>query len=82
MLEETVKKYHNKTLESAQIIDELIRLAKDIGSLDKRGQELGLADDELAFYDALETNDSAVKILGDKVLSEIAKSPVITVRRT
>jgi len=81
MLEEAVKKYHNKTIESAQIIEELIKLAKEIRESDKRGEELGLSEDELAFYDALETNDSAVKILGDKILKEIAKELVITVKK-
>ena len=81
MLEEAVKKYHNKTIESAQIIDELIKLAREIRESDKRGEELGLSEYELAFYDALETNDSAVKILGDKVLKEIARELVTTVRK-
>jgi type I restriction enzyme R subunit len=81
MLEEAVKKYHNKTLESAQIIDELIKLAKDIRESNKRGEELGLNESELAFYDALEVNDSAVKILGDRVLKEIAKELLITLRK-
>jgi len=81
MLAEAVEKYHRKTLESAQIIEELIELAKKIRSLDQRGRELGLTDDELAFYDALETNDSAVKILGDKVLRKIARELVITVKK-
>jgi len=81
MLEEAVKKYLNKTIESAQIIDELIKLAREIRESDKRGEELGLSEDELAFYDALETNDSAVKILGDKVLKDIARELVITVKK-
>lgn len=81
MLEEAVKKYHNKTIESAQVIEELIKLAKEIRESDKRGEELGLSEDELAFYDALETNNSAVKILGDRILKEIARELVITVKR-
>jgi len=81
MLEEAVKRYHNKTIESAQIIEELIKLAKEIRESDKRGEELGLSEDELAFYDALETNDSAVKILGDEVLKEIARELVVTVKK-
>ena len=81
MLEEAVKRYHNKTIESAQIIEELIKLAKEIRESDKRGEELRLSEDELAFYDALETNDSAVKILGDMVLKEIARELVITVKK-
>jgi len=81
MLEEAVKKYHNKTIESAQVIEELIKLAKEIRESDKRGEELGLNEDELAFYDALETNDSAVKILGDRILKEIARELVVTVKK-
>jgi type I restriction enzyme R subunit len=81
MLEEAIKRYHNKTIESAQVIEELIKLAKEIRESNKRGDELGLTDDELAFYDALETNDSAVKILGDKVLKEIARELVIIVKK-
>ncbi|MDD3819642.1 MAG: HsdR family type I site-specific deoxyribonuclease, partial [Actinomycetota bacterium] len=81
MLEEAIRKYHNKTIESAQIIEELINLAREIRESDKRGEELGLSEEELAFYDALETNDSAVKILGDEVLKEIARELVITVRK-
>lgn len=81
MLEEAIKRYHNKTIESAQVIEELIKLAREIRESNKRGDELGLTDDELAFYDALETNDSAVKILGDKVLKEIARELVITVKK-
>jgi type I restriction enzyme, R subunit len=81
MLEEAVKKYLNKTIESGQIIEELVKLAREIRESDKRGEELGLSEDELAFYDALETNDSAVKILGDKVLKDIARELVITVKK-
>ena len=49
---------------------------------DARGEELGLSEDELAFYDALETNESAVKVLGDETLKTIARELVATVRRT
>ncbi len=81
MLEETIRKYHNRTIEAAQVIEELIRLAKEMREAHKRGQKLGLSDDELAFYDALETNDSAVAILGDETLKNIALELVETVRR-
>ena len=66
--------------EAAQVIEELIQLAKDMREANARGEKLGLSEDELAFYDALETNDSAVKVLGDETLRAIAKELVETVR--
>lgn len=80
MLEQTVRRYQNRAIEAAQVIEELIALAKDMRAAEARGEELGLADDELAFYDALETNDSAVQVLGDDTLREIARELVQTVR--
>jgi type I restriction enzyme R subunit len=62
------------------VIEELIALARDMREADARGEHLGLAEDELAFYDALETNDSAVKVLGDETLRSIARELVATVR--
>jgi type I restriction enzyme R subunit len=73
MLEKAIKKYQNNLLTTAEIIQELINLAKDIKETDKEGEKLGLTPDEVAFYDALEVNDSAVKVLGDATLREIAK---------
>ena len=81
MLERTVHRYHNRSVEAAQVIEELIRLAHELREASARGADLGLADDELAFYDALETNDSAVRVLGDHTLREIARELVETVRR-
>ncbi len=81
MLEESIIKYQNHTIEAAQVIAELINLAKDMRAAHTRGEDIGLSEDELAFYDALEVNDSAVKILGDKVLRAIAHELVETVRR-
>ncbi len=72
MLESAIKKYQNNLLTTAQVIDELIKLAKDIRESDKRGQELNLGEDELAFYDALANNDNAREVLGDKQLATIA----------
>lgn len=72
MLENAIKKYQNNLLTTAQVIDELIKLAKDIREGDKRGEALNLAEDELAFYDALANNDSAKEVLGDKQLAVIA----------
>ena len=81
MLEQTVLRYRNRAIEAAQVIEELIALAKEMREADRRGEELGLSDDELAFYDALETNDSAVKVLGDEVLRGIARELVDTVKQ-
>jgi type I restriction enzyme R subunit len=59
----------------------LIALAKDMRAANARGEELGLSEDEVAFYDALETNDSAVKVLGEPTLKTIARELVATVRK-
>ncbi|MGH8521449.1 MAG: type I restriction endonuclease subunit R [Gammaproteobacteria bacterium] len=80
MLEQTIRRYQNRAIEAAQVIEELIALAKDMREANARGEVLGLSEDELAFYDALETNDSAVKVLGDETLRAIARELVKTVR--
>ena len=80
MLERTIRKYQNRAVEAAQVIEELIQLARDLREADARGEVLGLSEDELAFYDALETNDSAVSVLGDETLRGIARELVETVR--
>ena len=81
MLESSLRRYQNRAIEAAQVIEELIRLAKDMREASARGEALNLTEDELAFYDALETNDSAVKVLGDDTLRMIARELVETVRR-
>ena len=81
MLEDAIRRYQNRTIEAAQVIEELIELAREMREDLARGQKLGLNEDELAFYDALETNDSAVKVLGDETLRTIAQELVETVRR-
>ena len=73
MLETAIKKYQNNLLSTAEIIQELIELAREIKASDQRGAKLGLSEDELAFYDALEINDSAVQVLGDEQLRLIAR---------
>ncbi|MGL4501054.1 MAG: DUF3387 domain-containing protein, partial [Planktothrix sp.] len=82
MLENTIKRYQNRSIESAQVIQELISLAQEIREAHQRGEELGLTEDELAFYDALEVNDSAVKLLGDATLKEIARELVRAIRQS
>ena len=81
MLEQTLRRYQNRAIEAAQVIEELIELAKEMREANARGERLGLSEDELAFYDALETNDSAVQVLGDETLRTIAQELVDTVHR-
>ena len=80
MLEQTLRRYQNRAIEVAQVIEELIRLAREMREAGARGEELGLSEEELAFYDALETNHSAVQVLGDETLRDIARELVDTVR--
>jgi type I restriction enzyme R subunit len=80
LLERTIRSYQNRTLESAEVIAELIKLAQDMREALQRGEQLHLSEDEIAFYDALEVNDSAVKVLGDETLKNIARELVTTVR--
>jgi type I restriction enzyme R subunit len=80
MLEQTIRRYQNRAVEAAQVIEELIALAKEMREANERGEALGCSDDEPAFYDALETNDSAVKVLGDDTLRTIAQELVRAVR--
>src|SRR5882724_1717785 len=81
MLEKTIHKYQNRSLDTAEIIAELVNLARNMRESQGRGEKLKLSNEELAFYDALEVNDSAVKILGDETLRQIALELVDTVRR-
>lgn len=81
MLERTIRAYQNRTLESAEVIAELIKLAVEIREARKRGEILSLSEDEIAFYDALEVNDSAVKVLGDETLKDIARELVEMVHK-
>ena len=81
LLEASLRRYQNRSIESAQVIEELIEIAREMRAASERGEQLGLTEDELAFYDALETNDSAVQVLGDETLRAIARELVETVRR-
>ena len=80
MLEQTIRRYQNRAVEAAQVIEELIGLAREMREANARGEALGLSGDELAFYDALGVNDSAVQVLGDETLRDIARELVETVR--
>jgi type I restriction enzyme R subunit len=81
LLEKTIRAYHNRSIEAVKIIEELIELASAMREAYERGESLGMTDDELAFYDALEVNDSAVNVLGDDALKHIAKELVEMVRK-
>ncbi len=72
MLDKTIKKYTNRSVEAAEVIEELLQLARKVRAEKSRAKDTGLNEDEIAFYDALEINDSAVKILGDETLRKIA----------
>jgi type I restriction enzyme, R subunit len=81
LIEASLRRYQNRAVETAQVIEELIALAKNLREAANRGESLGLSEDELAFYDALEVNDSAVQVLGDASLRTIAKELVESVRK-
>ncbi|HEX5166098.1 MAG TPA: type I restriction endonuclease subunit R, partial [Thermomicrobiales bacterium] len=81
MLERAIQRYHNRGVETAEIVQELIELAKEMRAAAQRGEQLGLNDEELAFYDALAESDSASAVLGDAQLRTIARELVETVRR-
>jgi type I restriction enzyme, R subunit len=81
MLEESIRRYQNRAIEAAQVIEEMIALAKQMRRANERGEALKLSEEELAFYDALETNDSAVQVLGDETLRTIAREVTDAVRK-
>ncbi len=80
LLEQALRRYENRAIEAAQVIEELIALAREMREADRRGEELGLSEDELAFYDALADNQSAREVLGDATLRQIAQELVRIVR--
>jgi type I restriction enzyme R subunit len=82
MLERTLLRYQNRTLEAAQVILELIEMAKQMRDAPKRGDALGLTEDELAFYDALVDHGNVKEVMGDKVLAAIAHDLVQTIRES
>jgi len=80
MLKEAMRRYHNRVIEAAEVIEELLALAHEIRDAEQRGEEMGLTDDELAFYDALAENESAVEVMGDEQLMIIARELLVVVR--
>ena len=81
-LQKTLNGYHNRAISTMQVIDELIQLAKDLDAAQRRGENLGLTEDEIAFYDALATNDSAVQAMGDAKLKLIAAELITQVKKS
>jgi len=81
-LERTILKYRNRAIETAQVIEELIRLAKEMREAQRRGEDLKLTEDEAAFYDALADNESAKQAMGDQALAEIARDLTKTIRES
>ena len=80
MLEASVNQYIKRSLETAEVIKALVNMAKDMNNLHKRGEELGLSDDELAFYDAISENESAKEFYENDVLKQIAKELTISIK--
>ena len=81
-LKKTLNAYHNRAIATQEVIEELIKLAKEMDAASKRGVEMGLTNDEVAFYDALAANDSAVKAMGDDKLKVIAAELITQVRKS
>ncbi len=81
-LKKTLNAYHNRAISTMEVIEELITLAKEMEAATKRGEHLGLTDDEIAFYDALAANESAVKALGDDKLKVIAAELITQIRKS
>jgi type I restriction enzyme R subunit len=81
MLEESIRRYQNQTIGAAQVVAELIELAKQIKTETEKGNDLGLTAEEIAFYDALCENESAVKELEDEILKKIAQELTVMLRK-
>ena len=81
-LKKTLNAYHNRAISTMEVIEELIKLAKEMDAATKRGEDLGLTDDEVAVYDALAVNESAVKAMGDDKLKLIAAELITQVRKS
>ena len=81
LLDSVIKRYQNRSIETAQVIEELIEMAKKFAAASKRGEQLGLNDDELAFYDALANNETSVRELGDEILAKIAHELTANLRQ-
>ncbi len=81
-LRATLVSYHNRAVETAQVIEELIAMARDFNAAVSRGESVNLSDEELAFYDALGENESALRELGDPILRQIALELTDSLRKS
>lgn len=81
MLERAINEYKNKGIDTVPVIEELLDLVKNISEADKRGEELGLSEEEIAFYDALADNESAVELLGNETLRLMAVELIKIIRQ-
>ncbi|RFC50458.1 MAG: type I restriction enzyme, R subunit, partial [Verrucomicrobia bacterium] len=81
-LKKTLNAYHNRAISTMEVIEELIKLAKNLDAATKRGEDMGLTDDEIAFYDALASNDSAKQAMGDAKLKVIAAELISQVKKS
>ncbi|MNV30651.1 hypothetical protein D3C71_1219300 [compost metagenome] len=79
-LEDAIARYHANAITTAEVLQELIQIAKDIRAARARGEEQGLSADEIAFYDALAANDSAIQLIGDDKLKLIAHELLVSLR--
>jgi len=82
MLKKALNAYHNRAIATQEVIEEMIRMAKDMREAISRGVNMGLNDDEIAFYDALAVNDNAVQVMGIDELKVIAVELVVSVRKS
>lgn len=81
LLSNVVTRYQNRSIETAQVMEELVEMAKKFRDAAKRGEELGLTDDEVKFYDALANNEAATLLLGDETLKKIAQKLTESLRK-
>ena len=81
-LQETLRKYHNRAIETAQVIEELIQMAKDFQAAMERDDELGLSPDEVAFYDALAERPEVLETMGDETLKQLATALTVQLRKS
>lgn len=81
-LKKTLNAYHNRAIATQEVIEELIKIANEMAAAKKRGEDLGLTDDEVAFYDALATNQSAIEAMGDDKLKFIAAELISKVKKS
>jgi len=82
MLDATMRRYHNRAIEAAQVVSELVQMAKEFRVMAQRGQKLNLSDEELAFYDALAENGSAKELMGDATLAAMARELASTLQNS